>query len=570
MAEPAEPQPRPLWAAARRDLVRRAAQPSRLQPVPASRAGARPLGLRLRQLAGAAGILMASFVASRLLGLARNAVLAAYYGTSDDYAAYLAANNVADTVFQILAGGVMGAAFIPVFTRYLEQGDERGAWRLASSAINLAALLTGAVALVLVLLARPLAAGLAAGRDPAFQELTAALLRILLLAPVLFAVSAFLTSILNSFQRFFWAALAPLMYNLGIIAGAVLLHQRHGIYGVAIGVLAGAAGHLLIQVPDLLRLGARYMPVIDWRHAGVREVGRLMVPRMFALGVAQLNKLASVFFALLLAAGSLPYLEYAWLVFMVPLGVFGMAVSTAVFPSLARQSAAARHDELQALFSLSLRMILFLTVPAAVGLMVLGGPIVRLLFERGEFSGTDTRAVALALACYALGLPGHSLVEIVNRAFYALHDTVTPVKAAVVAVAGHLLLSIATVALAQHGALPPDRAYAGLALANAAAGTCEAMLLVGWLRRRLPGLALGSLVWAGGRYALAAGAMGVGLVLADERLVRLFPTDTAAGQLVAVGTLVALGAAGYGVLAVLLGSREPRLLLRLLCPQLAR
>jgi putative peptidoglycan lipid II flippase len=504
---------------------------------------------------------MASFVASRLLGLVRNAVLAAYYGASDDYAAYLAANSVADTVFQVLAGGVMGAAFIPVFTRYLEQGDERGAWRLASSAITLAALLTGLVALILALLARPLAAGLAAGRDPAFQELTASLLRPLLLAPVLFAVSAFLTSIVNSFQRFFWAALAPLVYNLGIIAGAALLHERYGIHAVALGVLAGAVGHLVVQLPDLWRVGARLRPTLDWRHPGVREVGRLMVPRMFALGVAQLNKVAGVFFALLLAASSLPHLEYAWLVVMVPLGVFGMAVSTAVFPALAREGAAARLDELQALFSVSLRMILFLTLPAAVGLVVLGSPIVRLLFERGEFTGADTRAVVLALACYALGLPAHSLVEIVNRAFYALHDTLTPVKAAAVAVGAHLLLSAGVVELARHGALPADRAYAGLALANAAAATCEAALLLAWLRGRLPALALGSLVGGGVRYVLAAVVMGLALGLLDERL---GPPDTLAGQMLTVGLLVALGAGLYTGLTTALGSREPRLLLRLL------
>lgn len=553
--------PRPLWAAARRDLARRGG-PAHRAPPPAT-AGAQPPASRprLRQLAGAASILMASFVASRLLGLVRNAVLAAYYGASDDYAAYLAANSVADTVFQVLAGGVMGAAFIPVFTRYLEQGDQRGAWRLASSAITLAALLTGLVGLVLALLAHPLAAGLAAGRDPAFQELTASLLRPLLLAPVLFAVSAFLTSIVNSFQRFFWAALAPLVYNLGIIAGAVLLHDRYGIHAVALGVLAGAVGHLLIQLPDLWRVGARLRPTLDWRHPGVREVGRLMVPRMFALGVAQLNKVASVFFALLLAASSLPHLEYAWLVVMVPLGVFGMAVSTAVFPALARQGAAARLDELEALFSVSLRMILFLTLPAAVGLVVLGGPIVRLLFERGEFTSADTRAVALALACYALGLPAHSLVEIVNRAFYALHDTLTPVKAAAGAVGAHLLLSAGIVELAQQGALPADRAYAGLALANAAAATCEAGLLLAWLRGRLPALALRPLVGGAVRYALAAGVMGIALILLDERLP---PPGTLAGQVLTVGLLVALGAALYAGLTAALGSREPHLLLRLL------
>src|SRR5581483_4463538 len=340
---------------------------------PAARAT--PHFSRFRQLAGAAGILMASFVASRLLGLVRNAVLASYFGASPEYEAYVAAIAVPDTVFQILAGGVMGAAFIPVFTRYLAREDESAAWRLTSSAVNVAALLTATLAVVLFIFAQPVMSVVVHGRSAEFQGLATNLVRIMLVSPVLFAISGFATSVLNSFQRFFYPALAPLMYNFGIILGAVLLHERYGIYGVAIGVAAGAVGHLLIQVPGLWQVGARYWPVLDWREAGVREVGRLMVPRMFGLGVAQANQLLNIFLASFLVAGSLAYLNYAWLVLMVPLGVCAMAVSTAVFPTLARHSAAEERGEMRELFGLTLRMILFLAVPAMVGLVTLGRPI---------------------------------------------------------------------------------------------------------------------------------------------------------------------------------------------------
>src|SRR5581483_10987266 len=368
-------------------------------------------GLRrgLPALAGAAGILMVGVVASRALGFVRNAVLASYFGGSPQYEAYVAAIAVPDAVFQVLAGGVMGAAFIPVFARYLAAGDERAAWRLSSSAINLAALLTGGIAVLLIVFARPVMGIVVSGRDAEFQELATGLVRIMLVSPFIFAISGFATSILNTFHRFFWAALAPLMYNLGIIAGTVLLHDRWGIYGVAVGVAAGACAHLLIQVPGLLQVRARYWPVLDWRNAGVREVGTLMLPRMFGLGVAQANQLiTNIFLASFLVAGSMAYLNYAWLVLMLPLGVFGMAVSTAVFPTLARQSAAGESAEMGALFSLTLRMILFVTIPAAVGLIVLAQPIVRLLFERGSFTPALTQATALALAVYTLGLPEHS------------------------------------------------------------------------------------------------------------------------------------------------------------------
>ncbi len=516
---------------------------------------------RLRQLAGAASIVMGGVVASRLLGLVRNAVLAGYFGDSPEYEAYVAAIAVPDTVFQVLAGGVMGAAFIPVFARYLEHGERAEAWRVSSSVITLAALLTALLAVVLGVFAQPVMAALVPGRDTAFHELAAGLVRIMLLSPVVFAVSGFATSILNTFQRFFWAALAPLTYNAGIIAGAVLLHEQQGIYGAAWGVAVGAVGHLLIQGPGLAQVGARYWPVVAWRHAGVREVGRLMGPRMFGLGVAQANQLAGILLASFLVAGSLAYLHYAWLVLMVPLGVFGMAVSTAVFPTLARQSAAEARGELRELVTVTLHMILFVTVPAAVGLVVVGEPIVRLLFERASFTPDVTRATALALGYYAVGLPGHAVVEIVDRAYYALHDTRTPVKAAALAVLLNVVVSGAVVLAALGEALPRERAYAGLAFANALAAWVEASLVLWWLRRRLGGPGPRTLATAGFRPLGAALAMGGLLSLLNMALVRAVGTTGWVAASVAVGALVMVGLAGYLLVAVALRCPEPRMLL---------
>jgi putative peptidoglycan lipid II flippase len=528
------------------------------------------LSSRLRHLAGAAGILMLGFVASRVLGLVRNAVLASYFGASREYEAYVAAIAVPDTVFQVLAGGAMGAAFIPVFAHYLARDEQQEAWRLSSSVITIAALLTGTLSLVLFVFARPVMDVVVSGRDEAFKELATGLVRIMLISPAVFAVSGFLTSVLNTYQRFFWAALAPLMYNAGIIAGAVLLHDRLGIYGVAWGVAAGALGHLLIQVPGLLQIGARYRPLVDWRHAGVREVGRLVVPRMFGLGVSQVNLLVTtIFLASWLAVGSMAYLNYAWLVMMVPLGVFGMAVSTAVFPTLARQSAADEQGEMRELFALTLRMILFLTVPATVGLVVIGEPIVRLLFERDSFTPAVTRATALALTYYALGLPAHSVVEIVNRAFYALHDTATPVKAAAIGVLLNVALSAAVVLDAAGGVIPRQYAYVGLAVANAVAAWVEATLLVWWLRRRLGGLGPGgpgsrALGVAVLRFAAAALLMGSALALLDDPLWRLLDPTRFGDQLLGVSALILAGMAAYLGGTLFLRSREPHLLLDLL------
>jgi putative peptidoglycan lipid II flippase len=216
------------------------------------------------------------------------------------------------------------------------------------------------------------------------------------------------------------------------------------------------------------------------------------------------------------------------------------------------------------LFGLSLRMILYLTIPAATGLVVLGEPIVRLLFERASFTPDVTRATALAVAYYALGLPGHSVVEIVDRAFYALHDTRTPVKAAALAVLLNVLLSAAVVLGALHGVVPADRAYAGLALANAAAAWVEAGLLVGWLHARSGGLGLRGLGGDLLRYVAAALLMGGLLLVLDGLLLGALDTRRLSGQLVAVGTLIAAGLVTYLLGSLLLRSREPRLLLGLL------
>src|SRR5262245_34349696 len=269
------------------------------------------------------------------------------------------------------------------------------------------------------------------GRDAAFKDLTASLTRILLITPAIFAASTFCASVLNSYHRFAVAALAPLMYNLAIIGGALFLSRPLGIHGLAIGAVIGAILHLLVQAPAVGQLGMRWRLMIDFGQAGVREVGRLFSPRVLGLGVVQLNKvLSGVLFASFLVAGSMAYLDYAWLMIMTPLAL-AMAVGTAVFPTLTQASTRNQETQFQQVFRLSLRMILFVTIPASVGLVVIGQPIVRLFFERNQFTAQSTAATAYALGFFAIGLAGHATVEIMDRVFYALHNTKTPVLVAV-------------------------------------------------------------------------------------------------------------------------------------------
>src|SRR5262249_44773073 len=273
-----------------------------------------------------------------------------------------------------------------------------------------------------------------AGRDEAFGDLGASLSRILVVTPAIFAASTFCASVLNAYHRFAVAALAPLMYNLAIIGGAFFLTGSLGIYGLAIGAAVGALLHLLIQLPAVARLGIAWRPVVELSHSGVREVARLFAPRVLGLVVVQFNKvLSGVLFASFLVTGSMAYLDYAWLMIMTPLAL-AMAVGTAVFPTLSQASALELRTQIRQVFQLSLRMILFLTIPASIGLMVLGEPIIRLFFQHGTFNDESTRGTAYAMVFFSIGLAGHATVEIVDRVFYALHDTRSPVFVAVGAI----------------------------------------------------------------------------------------------------------------------------------------
>ncbi|MPZ13833.1 MAG: murein biosynthesis integral membrane protein MurJ [Chloroflexi bacterium] len=509
----------------------------------------RGIPISLRDVLRAALIVMSGFVVSKLLGLVRNIVISHQYGASREYESFLAAISLPDTVFQILAGGAAASAFIPVFTTYLSQHDEYRAWRLTSALINLAALVVGTIGLIIALAAPLLVGVLVPGWSAAEQEHVAFLTRMMMVAPIIFAISALATSVLNSVKRFALAAAAPLMYNLSLIVGALVLRPL-GAEGLAIAAVAGALLHLAVQIPGLLRVGLRYTPTLGLDLAGTREVGRLMVPRTIGLGVSQLNLLVNVALASFLVQGSIAYLNYAWLILMVPLGVFGMGFSTAVFPTLAEQSAMARAEEERQTFQFSLRLILVLTIPAAVGLIVLGRPVVGLLLEHGAFDPRATGATAYALGFYAIGLPGHAMIEIIDRVFYADRDTATPVRAAAGAAAMNIILSVLL--------MRTQLSFGGLALANSLAALTEATVLALILERRMGWIRPREFLGFGWRVGLAAlGAGLLAMLLQSAIALRVDPTHWV-GQGVLVGTVATAGALTYLLLSTALGIDDVR------------
>ena len=458
-----------------------------------------------RQIARASLVVMATFLVSRLLGLLRDVVIGAQFGTSGNYDAYVAAFRIPDIIYTLIAGGILVSAFVPTFTDYLAKDDRPGAWRLASAVINLVIVVLAAAALIAMLLAEPIVQVLLApGFSPDKQQLTVQLMRLLLFPPIIFGVSGVVMGILYAHQSFWLPGLAPSMYNLGIIFGALVLSPSLGVYGLAIGAIAGAALHLLVQVPGLIKVKAQYSARLALRDPGVREVLRLMLPRMFGVAVIQLNFLVETSLASLLPGGAVSALNYAWRVMLLPQGVVAQSVATAAFPTFADQYARGQIQQLRSALAATVRSILFIAIPAAVGLWVLREPIIQLLFQRGEFTETSTELVAAALGAFALGLIGHSGVEILARAFYALHDTRTPVILGVIALLINLIMSLSLINVL---------GVTGLALSNTTAATLELILLIVLIRQRLGGLEdqrvlIGALKTAGASIIMGAAVLG--------------------------------------------------------------
>ncbi len=494
-----------------------------------------------------AGIVMAATAVARLFGLARQVIVGQMFGTTVAMDAYAAANVVPETLFLVVAGGALASAFIPVFTGLLTRGNRRGAWRLASQAANLLFVVITLLSILTAVLAEPIVARLLVPKmTPEGQALTVELLRIMLISTVIFGVSGLLMGVLNAQQHFVLPAVAPILYNLGIIGGAVLLSPTMGIHGVAVGVVAGAALHLLIQLPGLRGRGARYTAGLGLDNAAVRQVARLMGPRVVGLGVTRVNFWVNANLASAFGEGAVSALDYAMRVMLLPLGVVAQAVGIAAFPTFSELVAKGETDTVRHTLAATLRGVLYLALPASVGLVLLRVPIVQLLFERGEFDSRSTDSVAWALAFYAIGLVGHAGLEIVVRAFYALHDTKTPVLIGSAAMTLNVLLSIGLSRwFEQLGWMP----HGGLALANSLATLVETAALLWLLRGRLGGI--------DGRWLLVGSAQ-IGLATAWMGLViwlwlQLGARTAAIWQ---VGAGMTLGAGVYLALTALLRMQE--------------
>jgi putative peptidoglycan lipid II flippase len=506
--------------------------------------------IRTAHLIRSTGILMVAFLANKILAIGRQIIIAQAFGTGSEYDAFIAAFRLPDILFMLISGGALGTAFIPILSERLTHHtptDPEG-WNLTSSVLNTLLLVAIAVSVTGAVFALPLVRWLVApGFSPENQLLTANLMRLTLISTVIFSISSLAGAVLNARQHFVLPAIAPLLYNVGIMGGALFLASTMGVYGLILGAILGAAGHLLIQVPGLLYYGVQYRPLLGWSDPGLRRVLKLMGPRVLNIVVIQVNFVVIFNLASYLGEGSVSALDYGWDLMQMPQTLIGSAIGIVLFPTLSELAAQGDIAGLRRTLAQTLRIMLALAVPATVGLIVLGRPIIRLMFERGEFGPDSTAAVYQSLQFWALALIAHSALEVVNRTFYAQKDTVTPFLSSLVSMVINLGLALALYRSLQAG---------GLALANGVAVTIEVLIMLVIAHRRMAGVEAGSMANTLVRTLLAAGAMG-GAVLA---FITLLPAShpvfiTAGGGL--------LGLAVYLSAGLLLGVQEIRLIPRL-------
>lgn len=430
-------------------------------------------------LARSAIIVGIAFVLSRVLGLVREVVLANQFGTSREMDAYVSAFRIPDMLFLVVIAGSFGAAFIPIFGDFLSQGDRDRASRLASAVLTWAGVVMAVLSLLTFVLARPLMAVVAPGFDSETTDLAVNLMRILLLSPIFLGTGIAFKGILEAQHQFALPALAPLIYNAAIIIGAIFFAPTYGIYAVGWAVIAGAIGHMLIQVPGVIRSRLTFRPSLSRQVEGLTDVARLLGPRIIGLAAFQVNFIAINAFASTTSDEHVSALNYAWQLLMLPHGVLALSISTVIFPTLAALYSQGRADEFRTTLDRTLRPLLFLSIPAGIGLFLVREPIVRLIYQSGSFDENSTAIVATPLAFFALGLVGYALTEILTRVFYATRDTRTPVITGVLTVVLNLLLAMLLIDSLSH---------AGLALSLSVTTAAEAVILWLFLRRRTGGV----------------------------------------------------------------------------------
>jgi putative peptidoglycan lipid II flippase len=464
-------------------------------------------------------IVMFAFGLAKVVSLLQTFIIAQTFGVSRDLDTYVAADSVSGIIFTLISGGALTYAFIPIFSGFLVRDSKEEAWRLASNILNVVFLFSLVISVIIFIFAVPIASVVAPGFEPAAQEQTANLLRILLLSTIILSISGIITGILQSHNHFLAPALAPVMLDLGILFGVVFLIKPLGIYGIAWGTVLGMMLHLAVQLPTLIRLRPRWYPSLGLNSSTLWRVFRLMLPRIAGLGLFLVNFQIAINIASRMSEGAVSAFSWGWRLMQIPETLIGTAMGTVIFPTLAALSELKDENGKRDAMSGALRFILIAAIPSAIGLVLVGHTGLSLL-EGRAFDSAATELVYSTLRFFSLGLVVHSVLEVVARSFYADKDTYTPLWAALAGAAVNLTLSLLLTGmsvgdfLSNTGTL--DSANVGyLALANSAGFGFEVLLLLWLLHRRWNGIGANALARTSVKTLVASLIMALALLLLD-------------------------------------------------------
>lgn len=514
-----------------------------------------------KRVARAAVILMVTVIISRILGYGREVALYTIFGQNYITDAYRAAFSIPDFLYMLLVGGALSSAFIPVFSACLATGRDKEGWKSASIVFNYVILLLIVLIAFAYLYTRPLINLLAPGLPADYISLAVELTHIMFLQTFFMALNGFAMGILNSYHKFAAPAIGSLVYNLIIIVVGIALVNRLGIAAFSYGVVAGAVLNFVVQIPALKRVGMKYYFSFDYKDKGFRQIMILMVPVLAGLGVVQLNLFVTQNLSSGLGSGTISALNLAQRIMNLPMGIFAVSIATAVFPTLTALTARGEIDMFKRTSSLGLRAIFLVSIPASLGLIALGEPIIRLLFEQGEFTASMVTATNEALIFYSVGLFAYSAIQVLNRSFYALKDTLTPVIAAALTIAFNIFLSIELVGPMGHR---------GLALAYSLAGFLNVVLLVLVLRKKV-GKIGGTKIFASFFISVGASLVMYAVVrFISNYLLGLLVFASKLNLIISVVTGIGIGVIVYGVIIYLFKLEESELVLQMVKKKLPK
>ncbi len=510
----------------------------------------RIFSLRQTSILDAAMAIMIMVSTSRALGLLRTRMLNARF-SPDELGVYLAAFRIPNFIFDLLVMGALVVAFIPVFTEYQTSKEKNQAWRMASSVINIGVLIFGLFAIPFLIFSRQLCQFIAPGFNESQISQMEIFMRIMLVAQVFpLIIGNFLTGILQSFKHFLIPALAPVVYNLGIILGIFFLTPLFGLYAPVFGVVLGAFLFMAIQIPLIISLGYHHFWQINTSDPGVREVGKLMLPRTFGLAVSEVDATVDLMLSSFLGARMVTVFSFAQQLQQVPIGLFGASIAQAALPTLSEVKTKENLKDFKNTFLASLHQILFLVLPVSVILIVLRIPVVRLVFGASRFDWEATVLTGKTLAFFSFSLFAQSIIYLLARGFYALYDSKTPVVIGIISVLINTILSIVFI---RYLGLP----VWGLAISTSVASIINAFLLLVFLDRKVEKFDRGRLILPAIKIFTATLITGIFLYVPMKLLDQLvFDTTRTVNLILLTGIVSTIGLMVYLFLAWFLNIEE--------------